>query len=85
MARPTNKAAMTVAVAVVLILFFLLAPVAFWHNEGPPIAGASVHVSQIPIYRSLGCATVGVGDLYAPTWFGLKMGCRPPILASSAS
>ena len=61
----------------VIVLFFLaffFVPVTFWFYAGSP--GAGVH---FPVYRSLGCATVGFGDLYAPNWFGLSIGCQIPV------
>jgi hypothetical protein len=82
--RPTNEshsmrrvAKVVVAIAVVVVLaFFFLAPVALWLNLGSPIAGQTM---SVPVYRSLGCATVGIGDLYAPTWSGFSFGCKIPV------
>ncbi len=65
----------TIIVAVGLLVFFL-APVSLWFNSGSPIAGETM---SVPVYRSLGCATVGFGDLYAPSWFGFSFGCSIPV------
>jgi len=66
--------------AVVVLAFFFLAPVVFWFNEYPPIVGQRTPANAMPVYRSLGCATVGIGDLYAPSWFGFSFGCQPPYI-----
>jgi hypothetical protein len=67
-------------VVVLASLAFFLAPVNLWFNSGSRVAG---QMFNIPVYRSLGCATVGFGDLYSPNWFGFRFGCNlpfPPIL-----
>jgi hypothetical protein len=73
--RRSTKVA--VAGLIVVAAFFFLAPVAFWYNLGSPIAGRTMSVS---IYRSLGCVTLGVGDLlvYSPSGFGFMFGCEIP-------
>jgi hypothetical protein len=63
-------------VAVVIVLVFLFAPVAFWFTMR---AGPVGYESATPVYRSLGCATIGYGDLYAPGWFGFSFGCEIPV------
>ena len=71
----------TVALAgiavVVVVAFFFLAPIAFWYNSGSPMAGQIV---SLPVYRSLGCATLGMGVLYSPSWFGFMFGCQAPVV-----
>ena len=69
-------AVLGVAVVVAVALFFL-APVALWYDSGSPIAGQTV---SVPVYRSLGCATFGIGVLYSPSWFGFVFGCQAPII-----
>ena len=78
--RRATKAAAVATGAVVVVAFFFLAPVVFWYDQQPPIEGQQVTAYAAPVYRSLGCAAVGVGDMYSPGWFGLSFGCRPPIL-----
>ena len=65
-------------IAAVIVLAFFFAPVAFWFNErgGPAIVLEKVGP---PVYRSLGCTTIGYGDLYAPGWFGFSFGCNIPV------
>jgi hypothetical protein len=70
-----RRAALVLVVAVAILAFFL-APVAFWHNLR---AGPVGSTSSTPVYRSLGCATLGYGDLYAPGWFGFSLGCTIPV------
>jgi len=65
-----------VVVAVVIVMAFFLAPVAFWFDLR---AGPVGYTQTVPVYRSLGCATVGLGDLYAPRWFGFSLGCDIPV------
>ncbi len=74
MRRTTKVAVVGVTVAAALLFFF--GPVSLWFNGGSPVAGQSV---SVPVYRSLGCATVGFGDLYAPSWFGFSFGCELPV------
>jgi hypothetical protein len=74
----SRRAAVAVSLAVVVAAaVFFLAPVSFWFNEGPPFYTA--HPVYTPVYRSLGCAALGVGDLYAPGWFGFSLGCGIPV------
>lgn len=68
--------AVTVVVVIGLVAFFFFAPVVHWYSLGSPIAGQT---ADIPVYRSLGCAIVGLGDLYAPNWFGFSFGCNIPV------
>ena len=70
--RRSRKVAVVVIAAVVVLAFFL-APVVWWFNLGSPIAGEKM---AIPVYRSLGCVTLGYGDIYAPGWFGFSFGCN---------
>jgi len=74
--RRNTKVAVVVIVVVLASLAFFLAPIAFWFNSGSPIAGESAKMS---VYRSLGCVTVGLGDLYSPNWFGFSFGCQIPV------
>jgi hypothetical protein len=75
MRRPTKVIAAVIATIMVVVFFF--APVVWWFNMGSPIAGVRM---TTPVYRSLGCATLGYGDLYAPGWFGFSFGCNIPVI-----
>ena len=57
---------------------FFFAPVVYWFSTGPYYEAYS-HPSPntTPVYRSLGCLTVGYGVSYGPGWFGLVVGCGP--------
>lgn len=70
--------AIACVVIVVVLASFFFAPIVFWFSTGPEYQ-AFPHPSQdiTPVYRSLGCVTVGYGDTYAPGWFGLVFGCWP--------
>jgi hypothetical protein len=59
-------------VAVVAVAAFFLAPVEYYRNVGAR-AGA-----PDPVYRSFGCATLGLGVLYGQGSFGLLLGCEIP-------
>ncbi|MDG6923313.1 MAG: hypothetical protein JRN67_08490 [Nitrososphaerota archaeon] len=74
--RSSAKVAIACIVIVVVLAIFFLAPVLFWFNSGPVIAGQT---AKVPVYRSLGCATIGYGDLWAPNWFGFHLGCTIPV------
>lgn len=74
--RISRRTALFAGVAAVVVIVFFLAPVVWWFNLGSPIAGERV---SNPVYRSLGCATLGYGDLYAPSWFGFSLGCEIPV------
>jgi tetrahydromethanopterin S-methyltransferase subunit D len=74
--RRIAKLAAAGLVVVVAVGFFFLAPMSFWYYQGGGPVGAEFH---IPVYRSLGCATVGMGDLYSPGWFGFSFGCSIPV------
>jgi hypothetical protein len=71
--RRVAKAAV-VSIVIVFTLCFFLAPVVFWFGD------SSLPVNTNPVYRSLGCATVGLGDEYAPGMFGFRFGCNSPII-----
>lgn len=75
--EPMRRASVAIATIVVvgLLAFFFFAPVVYQYSLGSPIAGQT---ADIPIYSSLGCATVGLGVLYAPNWFGFSFGCTIP-------
>jgi hypothetical protein len=70
--RRRTKALVGVAVIVVAVAVFFLAPVEHYANVGAR-AGAIA-----PVYRSLGCATFGLGVLYGQNSFGLQLGCEIP-------
>jgi len=75
--RRSRKVAVVV-IAAVMVLAFFFAPIAFWLNErGAP--AFVVEGAGSPVYRSLGCITIGYGDLYAPGWFGFSFGCDIPV------
>ena len=67
------------ALAVVMVLaFFFLAPVVYWKNVSP------VNGGFWPIYRSLGCASIGVGAAYGGGivhqyggTIGYQLSCNP--------
>jgi len=71
----SGKAAVAL-IATVVVLVFFLAPVTFWFNLRVGPAG---YTQTVPVYRSLGCAVLGLGDLYAPEWFGFSFGCGIPV------
>ncbi|MDE1852968.1 MAG: hypothetical protein KGI38_04370 [Thaumarchaeota archaeon] len=75
MGRTAKVVVTVVAVAIVLTVVFF-APVSYWFTES---AGPAGYQSSIPVYRSLGCALTGFGDLYAPGWFGFSLGCSIPV------
>ena len=59
-----------------LVALFFLAPVSFWFTiRGGPVG----YTSSAPVYRSLSCVTLGIGDLYSPESFGFSFGCFIPI------
>jgi hypothetical protein len=68
--------ALGVALAVVLVGAFFFAPVILRVTYGSPIA---IQKMSVPVYESLGCATIGYGVLYAPNWFGFSLGCKIPV------
>ncbi len=76
MRRRTKVSIVVLAVALVGAFFF--APVVYWFSTGPYYE-AYPHPSPnvTPVYRSLGCVTVGYGVSYGPDWFGLVLGCGP--------
>ena len=73
--RRIAKAAL-IGIGIVAAMAFFLAPISYWFSVGPAFAGDSW---RTPIYRSLGCATLGLGSLYAPDWFGFSLGCEIPV------
>ncbi|MDV3278355.1 MAG: hypothetical protein LYZ69_07805 [Nitrososphaerales archaeon] len=78
MRRMRKVAAIGIVVIVVLAFFF--APVVFWFRAGPtfqPLPHPSPAYTNV--YRSLGCVTLGFGDLYASDWFGFVLGCQIPV------
>jgi hypothetical protein len=66
-----------IVITVILLAFYFFAPVVYWFNGagGPAFQGPP---PNIPVYQSPGCATFGIGDLYAPSWFGFHLGCDIP-------
>ena len=71
-------AAIAAIVVVASLAFFFLAPVVYWFSAGPEYqAYPHPSLERTPVYRSLSCVTVGVGDIYGPGWFGLAFGCTP--------
>ena len=70
-----------VSVAVIVGSVFFLVPLSYWYTQDCGTIGFVCGVTgSHPVYRSLGCAAVGVGTLYSPDWFGPRLGCRvfPP-------
>lgn len=65
-----SRAILVTVVVVVIFAIFFLAPVLYWFNASPMVGG------NLPVYRSVGCRVVGIGDLYAPNWFGIRLGCH---------
>lgn len=63
------KKVVVVGIAVAIALVFFLAPVMFWTRVGATLPGMA------PVYRSLGCQILGVGDIYSPNSFGFRLGC----------
>jgi|GEM_PF-2346689 hypothetical protein len=102
--RRVKKAAV-VGIAVAIALVFFLAPVSYWytipvgrivcHQLGPLEGGCPVALFETtaPVYRSLGCQTMGIGVLYTripppdwagffgnwSNWSGLHLGCGPDL------
>ncbi len=73
-----RRALVVVIMIAVALLAFFLAPVAYWFSAGPEYqAYPHPSMERTPVYRSLGCVTVGFGDTYGPGWFGLVIGCSP--------
>jgi hypothetical protein len=71
--RRVTKVAIAAVVSVALIAFFFFAPVFYW------FAFSTVSfLPHQPVYRSLGCATVGFGDVYSPGYGGFIFGCALP-------
>ncbi len=68
--KPITKAA-TIIIAIAIVSVYFFVPVVFWMSSGAP-------AKSVPVYRSLGCATLGLGDLYAPGLFGFNFGCQIP-------
>ena len=65
--------AVSIALGIIIVLaFFFFAPILFFVSIGGWPAGTS---TDTPIYRSLGCATIGLGVLYAPSWSYYHLGC----------
>jgi hypothetical protein len=64
----------TVLYVVVVVLFFFLSPVILWFNDSSLLGNGN------PIYHSPGCAAFGLGDEYAPDWFGFRLGCKSPTI-----
>ncbi len=79
-------------VVIGIVLTFFFAPLFFWTNARPPVPPAYFNTPGLglPVYRSLGCAILGYGDLYSPgavklggeryPAFGLSFGCKIPYL-----
>ena len=59
----TGRKVALAGIACILIVAFFFGPVLYW-----------VSIGSWPIYRSAGCATVGLGEVYAPH-FGWHLGC----------
>jgi hypothetical protein len=69
--RKKAKTVLGAFAVVMVIAFFLLAPVVYWKNVSPANGGF------LPIYRSLGCATIGVGAAYGTGVIGYQLSCNP--------
>jgi len=69
--RKKAKIALGIFAVVTVIAFFFLAPVVYWKNVSPALGGFW------PIYRSLGCATIGVGVAYGSGVIGYQLSCNP--------
>ena len=81
-----TKVAIGSAAVVALIVFFF-APMVFWYTASCsglecPVGCGGIAIQYCPkpptyaVYESLGCATIGVGTVYSPHWFGLSFGCQ---------
>ena len=74
LAKVVIAGAVFVALLAFFIVFFFV-PTMLWYNAtGDPIATANPN--SYPVYRSLGCATIGFGVIYSPGWFGVTFGCN---------
>jgi hypothetical protein len=69
-----TKVAITVVILSGAVAFFLFAPVVYWFSYGPGLA--MQNPPHWDVYRSLGCATIGWGDVYSVQ--GLQLTCRAP-------
>ena len=57
---------------------FFFAPAMYWFSTGPYYEAYPHPSSNVtPVYRYLGCLTVGYGVSYGPDWFGYVLGCGP--------
>jgi len=85
MKRNTKVAIGVIIIAVGLFSFFFV-PAFYWFSVGT--AYATPNPVFQPFYRSLGCMTVGFGDMYStyfayadlPNWSGVQFGCSIPPL-----
>jgi hypothetical protein len=65
-----------IGLAVIVLLAFFFIPVILVASWRPP-----VNTAPYPIYGSLGCVVMGLGDTYALNalnWQGLHFGCHVP-------
>jgi hypothetical protein len=82
--KMVRKIAVACTVVAVVVLVFFFAPIVYWFSTGPYYqAFPHPSLDVTPVYRSLGCVTLGVGDSYGPDWFGLVVGCSPASFWSS--
>jgi hypothetical protein len=69
-----TKVAITVVIVSGAVAFFLFAPVVYWFSYGP--AFFMPNPPHWNMYGSLGCVTIGWGDIYSVQ--GLQLSCRSP-------
>ncbi|MDG6988154.1 MAG: hypothetical protein JRN21_02390 [Nitrososphaerota archaeon] len=74
--RCVTKVGIGVAAAVVLAVFFM-APIVYQETAACSPLVCSTNAPRYQVYQSFGCATIGVGTVYSPYWFGLSFGCNP--------
>jgi hypothetical protein len=63
---------------VIAVVFFFLVPAFYWFSEPSAIV---YYDTSLYVYRSLGCATIGIGTTYYPAntpgnYSGLQIGCK---------
>ena len=67
------------SVVIVVLAIFFFAPVVYWYTETCQtslVVICPTDAPTYPVYQSPGCATIGVGTVYSPHWFGLSLGCQ---------
>jgi hypothetical protein len=75
--RRATKAIVGVVV-IGLVAFFFLAPIVYWFSFVPILP--QQNPPHFDVYRSLGCVTIGWGDIYFGQGLqGLQLTCIQPI------